>query len=402
MRLLFCSFDSPGHLFPLVGLALEMRGRGHEVAFACGLPARDTLHAVEIERIPRGAEDGDSFGLKTWFDPVRTAIDVKHVEHAVRRFRPDLLVTQQLCQAPVLVRERQRIPVAVMGLFSYLWPVGKPVSPAHFAACEPTRRWRLQDMTRILNQAWELFRMPALEADATDFPLLGDVFLLRTVPELEPELEALPARVHAVGPCLWEPPRPADAWETLRGRFADPEAPVLYVQQGRTFKGPGFWAHLVEALADRPVQVVASTARMDQPASALPPNFLADRHVPQGLVMPHARAVVSGGTTTVALGALAHGLPGVVVPGGGETPDNAEKLAAAGCALSVEAEGLTAGAMRLAVEQVMGDDEMRRNCRRMQRALARDGGFGRAADLVERLAAGGVPAVSEAPGLVAV
>lgn len=402
MRILFCSFDSPGHLFPLVGLALEMRSRGHEVAFACGLPARATLEPLGIERIPRGAEDGDSFGLRTWFDPVRTAIDVKHVEHAVRRFGPDLLVTQQLCQAPILVRERQRIPVVVMGMFPYLWPVGRPVSPARFAACEPTRRWRLQDMIRILNQARELFRMPALEADASDFPLLGDLFMLRTVPALEPELEALPARVHAVGPCLWEPPRPADAWETLRGRFADPEAPVLYVQQGRTFKGPGFWAHLVEGLADGPVQVVASTGRMDQPASGLPANFVADRHVPQGLVMPHARAVVSGGTTTVTLGALAHGLPGVVVPGGGETPDNAERLAAAGCALSVEAEGLTAGAMRLAVEQVMGDDEMRRRCRRMQRALAPAGGFDRAAGLVERLAADGVASASETPRLAAV
>jgi MGT family glycosyltransferase len=402
MRVLFCSFDSPGHLFPQVGLALEMRRRGHQVAFATGLPARGTLEPLGIERITRGTGDGGSFELTTWFVPLRTAIDVKHVEHAVRRFTPDVLVTQQLCQAPLIVGERQRIPVTVMGLLSYLWPVGQPVSPARFAACEPTHRWRLNEAARIMNEARELFRLPALETDVEDSPLLGDLFMLRTVPELEPELEAVPARVHAVGPCLWEPPRANGAWQALRGRFPRPEAPLLYVQQGRTFKSPGFWRHLVEALADRPVQVVASTGRMDQPVGDLPPNFLVDGHVPQGLVMPHARAVVSGGTTTVVLGALAHGLPSVVVPGGGETPDNAEKLVAAGCALSVEAEGLTAEAMRLAVEHVMGDEEMRRNCRRMQRAVAPAGGFGRGADLVERLAAGGVASASEAPRLAAV
>jgi len=215
------------------------------VAFAAGLPARATLEPLGIERITRGTGDGGSFELTTWFVPLRTAIDVKHVERAVRQFTPDVLVTQQLCQAPLIVGERQRIPVAVMGLFSYLWPVGQRVSPERFAACEPTRRWRLSDATRILNEARELFRLPALEADASDSPLLGDLFLLRTVPELEPELQALPARVHTVGPCLWEPPRAEDAWDAIRGRFAEPEAPLLYVQQGRTFRSPGFWKQLV-------------------------------------------------------------------------------------------------------------------------------------------------------------
>jgi len=133
----------------------------------------------------------------------------------------------------------------------------------------------------------------------------------------------------------------------------------------------------------------------------LPPNFLVDGHVPQGLVMPHARAVVSGGTTTVALGALAHGLPSVLVPSGGETPDNAQKLAAAGCALSLQDDGLTAGALREAIEQVSGDGEMRRRCRDMQRALGRLGTFDTAAGLVEQLAAGNDKVRCEAPALAA-
>ncbi len=402
MRVLLCSFDSPGHLFPLVGLALELRRRGHELAFASGVPARSTLDSAGIEWIPRRIEEGDSFELTTWGIPLRTAIDVKHVEHAIGRYAPDLLVTHQLCQAPILVRERQQIPLAVMGLFSYLWPVGQPVSPERFASREPTRQWRLNDATRVLNEARELFRLPALEADADDSPLLGDLFMVRTVPELEPELEALPARVHTVGPCLWEQPRADDAWEALRGRFPQPEAPLLYCQQGRTFRSPGFWTQLVEALADRPVQVVASTGRMDQPVGDLPPNFLVDGHVPQGLVMPHARAVVSCGTTTAALGALYHGLPSVLVPGGGETPDNTEKLVAAGCALSLQAEGLTAEALRGAIEQVAHDGEMRRRCRSMQSALARIGTFDVAAGLVEQLAAGRGRVHREAPALAAV
>jgi UDP:flavonoid glycosyltransferase YjiC (YdhE family) len=275
------------------------------------------------------------------------------------------------------------IPVAVMGLFSYLWPVAYVADPARFAVLQPTREWRIRDAVQILNQARELFQLPAAEGVAS---LLGDVFMLRTAPALESEREALPANVHPVGACLWEPPCAPGAWEALRDRFPDPDTPVVYAQQGRTFRGPGFWARLMEDVADQPVQVVASTARMDQPVGDLPANVLVDAHVPQGLVLPHAAAVVSGGTTTAVLGALAHGLPAVVVPGGGETADNAERLAATGCALCLRPEELGPGTLRDALGQVVQDGVMRHRCRNMQTALAQMGTFGLAAGLVESLA----------------
>jgi UDP:flavonoid glycosyltransferase YjiC (YdhE family) len=388
MRILFCSFDSPGHLFPLVGLALELRRRGHQVAFASGPGACSVLDAAGIERIPRGRSDGDSFALPTWAVALKVAVDVKHVEHAVRRFLPDLLVAPQLCLAPLLVRERQGIPVAVMGLFSYLWPMRRAVNPERFAAREPTREWRLNDLARVANEARELFRMAPLDPGTADVPLRGDLFMLRTIPELEPELAALPAGVRLVGPCLWEPPHAPGAWSGLRARFADPDAPVLYVQQGRTFRSPGFWAQLVQALAGQPVQVVASTLRMDQPIGALPANFVAEPHVPQGLVMPHAQAAVSCGTTTAVLGALAHGLPSVLVPGGGESPDNTGKVLAAGCGVALKCDGLTPDVLHRAIADASADAGLRRSCRGVQAALARTDGFGTAAALVERLGSG--------------
>lgn len=383
MRVLFCSVDSPGFLYPLTGLALELRKRGAEVAFTTARSVGATLSLVGIERLPRGKRDGHSFGLNTWADPLRTAVDVKHVQHAMQAFAPDLLVTHQLCQAPLLVREMQQVPVAVMGLFSYLWPVQRSEG---VAAIEKIRRWRVAEGTRILSEARELFRLPTREPDLT--PLLGDLFMLRTIPELDSELHALPGGVHAVGPCLWEPGHTADAWDALRARFPRPDAPVVYAQQGRTFRSPGFWPHLVEGLANESVQVVASTGRMDQPVGDLPPNFLTDLHIPQGLVMPHAQVVVSVGTTTAVLGALAHGLPSVVVPGGGETRDNADKLVAAGCALSLQADGLTAQALHAALDQAVTDAAMLHRCQSLQEVLIRAGTFDTAAGLVEGLAGG--------------
>ncbi len=399
MRFLFCSFESTGYLHPMVGLALELRGRGHEVAFASGLPTRGTLDAAGLERIGRGNEEGESFQLKTWGSPLKTAIDVKHVEHAVERFAPDALVTHQLCQAPLLVRERGGIPVSVLGMFSYLWPPPRPsIPPTLSEHVEAMRRWRLNDAVRTFNEARALFRMPAVAPDAADLPLLGDLFMLRTVPELEPELPGLPPQVHAVGPCLWEPEVDEDAtWAELRSRFAVPDAPLLYVQQGRTFGGPSFWRQLVEDLADREVQVVAATGRMDEDPGAVPPNFLVREYVPPGVVLRHARAVVCGGHTSTVLATLAHGLPGVVVPTGGETPDVAEKLVRAGCALSIPAESLVAGMLRGAVEEVLAGSALESGCRRVRDAFARAKSFRRAASLVERIVTPRVGAPRDLP-----
>jgi UDP:flavonoid glycosyltransferase YjiC (YdhE family) len=274
-----------------------------------------------------------------------------------------------------------------MGLFSYLWSYSPYAPPAVGSAeLERRRRWRVESDLKIINDARAVFRLPEVRADGADLPFLGDLFMLRTVPELQRELSELPPQVHAVGACLWEPPCEASVWDVLR---AASKEPIVYVQHGRTFGGPGFWPQLVEALDGRPVRLVASIGRMDQAVGTVPANFVAHDHIPQGLVLPHASAVISTGNSSIVLAALVHALPNVLVPIGGETPDNAEKLAEAGCAIRLEAAGLTPGAVREAVEEALASDELARGCRRAQRALARLDGFDHAADLVEQLGATG-------------
>lgn len=387
MRLLFCSFDSPGHLFPLLGLAEELRRRGHQAAFATGPAAQPALESLGIPRIPRGAEDGPSFRVNVHHKPLSIAVDVKHVEHAVAQFSPDALVTHQLAHAPLLVRERTGIPAALMGLFCYLWSWSADGTGATEAtSLERTRRWRIGSDLNILNEARALFRMPPLAADGPELPFLGDLFMLRSVPELTPELPALPGRVHAVGACPWEPARDEHAaWRELRARFTRPDAPLLYVQHGRSFGGPGFWKPLVEALADAPVQVVACVGRMDQETGTAPPNFVVVDHLPQGLVLPRAAAVVSGGHTSAVLGALTHGVPGVLISSGGETRDNAEKVAAAECGIHLREEGLAPAAIRAAVDAALRGGSPARGCARVRRAFAATAPFHHAADLVEQL-----------------
>jgi UDP:flavonoid glycosyltransferase YjiC (YdhE family) len=157
------------------------------------------------------------------------------------------------------------------------------------------------------------------------------------------------------------------------------------VQPARTFGLAGFWAQLLEAVEGRPVQVVASVGRTDQPLGALPRNVVAEAHVPQGAVLPRARAAVVAPTTSAVLATLAHRVPAVVVPTGAETVDNAEKLAELGCALPLDAGGLTPEALWDAVAEALDEGPVRRGCERAARALGDPHDFGAAALEVERL-----------------
>lgn len=392
MRLLFCSFGTPGFLFPLVGLARELRARGHEIAFASGHQSIPVLRAEGLRRIPRGENDGDSFHPSGWFTPVSCALDAKHLGIALAQHRPDVLVTHHLCLSALIAGERAGLPVAILGPFTYLYAPARPGGGAADAKTETRLRWRLDDGIRSYNEVRRVFRMEPVGAAADDHALLGDLFMLRSIPQLERGFAWLPDKVRLVGPCTWEPATgdgtpqsAAAAWAGLESELALPGAPIVYVNNGRSFGGPSFWPALVEGLADAPVQVVGSTGRMDAEAGPLPPNFLVRSHIPHDLVLPRAGAMAASSHTAAVIGSLMHGVPSVLFPHGVDTPDNAHRLVEAGCAVALDPGTLTPASAREAVERVLADAGMRRRCRTIRDVLHQAASFGPAADGVEEL-----------------
>src|SRR5262249_30886445 len=123
MRVLFCPIASHGFVHPAIAVAHALQRRGHTVAFATGQAFTQTLAQAAPERIPRGAGDGASFAIERWFDPMNVVMQVKHIEYALRRFAPDVIVSHPLALGPVIVRERTRVPVAMLGMAAHLWPV---------------------------------------------------------------------------------------------------------------------------------------------------------------------------------------------------------------------------------------------------------------------------------------
>jgi UDP:flavonoid glycosyltransferase YjiC (YdhE family) len=384
MRYLFCSLNNLGALAPSMGIADALRGRGHDVAFVSHLETAGLLARAGFTRIPRGDPDGASFMVKRAGDPLDVVRQVRHMERALDRFEADVIVGQMLTLGPIIAAERRGLPLAMVGAGAYLWPSSEP------PADEGMRSYvlaRYRGFYLGYVSAREMFGLATPASTFEDSPLLGDLFLLRSVPELEGDVEALPARVHCVGDCLWEAPGDDPA---LAGWLAAAEAsgtPVVYAQPGRVFDRRSYWPDFIEGLGGRPVRVAASVGRLDRDAGQPPDNFFVRPHVPQSFVLPRARAVVCSATSTAVLGALTHGLPLVLLAGGGgaEQTDLIERCQRAGVAVYVPDEDVSPERLRRAALAVIEDEAMRARAERFRDLFARFCGPARAADLLEEL-----------------
>lgn len=385
-RFLFCPLAGHGYVNPLVGIALALRERGHLVAFATGPSFSVLLNAEGIDRIPRGDNDGESFEVPLWHDPLAVAMQVKHVEYAMDRFSPDAIVAPQLTHGPLIAAERHAVPVGVLGFAAYLWPGVGMTGRQPQTESEHRLAWRYDGMASGFNRARKIFGLPPVRRDSVDERMLGDLFMVQSVAELEGALDDLPPRTHLVGACLWG----RGGLDAETDRFlCDAELAalaLLYVQQGRSFEVPSFWPHLLVAGRNRPVRVVASVGRMDDARGDVPTNFLVRDHVAQEAVLPRADGAICGGNTTAVLGALTHGVPMLLIPAGNEQPDIAERCVRAKTAIERSPFDLDATVLDRALETLLGSPDLKAGAARLHDAFAREDGLSRAATLLERLA----------------
>ena len=153
-----------------------------------------------------------------------------------------------------------------------------------------------------------------------------------------------------------QPPAGHRTRTTLHHAWLDElEPPLVYVTMGTVFNQPELFRPLLAGLDGHKGSALVTVGRDVEPRSVRPPaaRVRVERFVPQGHVLPRSAAVVSHGGSGTTLGALAHGLPLVLVPQAADQFDNAARAEAAGAALvllprqrdgRVGADGARAGA----------------------------------------------------------
>lgn len=171
-------------------------------------------------------------------------------------------------------------------------------------------------------------------------------------------------------------PRPPEIQRFSTGAspaVSDPRDPLIYVTFGSVsasipFAAAGFRT-AVDALTDIPARLLVTTGGAADWAASLPAHVRAESWIPQEEAISGAAAVVCHGGMGTVLGALAAGVPLVVVPQFADQPDNAARVAALGAGLRVGVDGITApvdpAAVRAAALRVLSEPEFAQAAKRI-------------------------------------
>lgn len=377
MRLLFTTFPAIGHLNTILPLARAARQAGHEVVVASGadLAPEITRHGFPAWEVgptsaeavaARVAETGgpasdESFegDLTAMFLPSAAKRAVDLVPRAVR-WRPDVVVHE-------VTEVAGAVAAAVTGARHVVHGLGvTPPAPMWEALFAP-------GLARLCAE-WEV---PSLSRDLLDEALYLDVF--------PPALRFAPPawrRVTPIRPGIGEPA----PGETLPAALdALPHARTVHLTLGTIFhETPGVLEAAIAGLRELPYNLVVTTGPGTDPTvfGPQPPHVLLAPYLPHALLLPRCSLVVAHGGAGVLLGALAHGLPQLVLPQGADQFVNAELGARAGAALSLAPEEVSADTVADAARALLGQDGFARAAARVRAEIDAMPGPARVLDLI--------------------
>jgi len=383
VRILFNFAGGSGHLDPLVPIARAAEAAGHVVAFAGRPWMVPKVEALGYACFPSGSDEG----LTPRRIPLQTSVanekdlkDLAASDFGLRiprerisdllplceTWQPDVLVWEETDLAGGLVAERLGI------LHARVLEIAEGSFARPEVLAEPLRLLRAEQ------------RMPA----DPDLAMLSRYLVLSPAPpSFRNPACPLPATAHAIQPgALDDRPEELPAWVArLSAR------PTVYFTLGTVFplESGDLFARVIAGVRELPINLVVTVGPDFDPEELgpQPANVHVERWIPQDALLSHCDLVISHGGSGSVVGALAHGLPMVLIPMGADQPLNAGRCEALGVGRILDPIAATSEGVREAVSAVLAEPSYQQAARKIQRESAALPGPSHAAWLIQRLAA---------------
>ncbi len=393
-RILAYTSPARGHLYPIVPILQELRGRGHEIALrtltsqvelASGLgfdassidPAIEHIeHHDYLARSPIGAE---KLAVRVFCE--RAPHDARDLRGAVVASDPDLVLVDvnawgalaaaeawggpwaAFCPYPLPLPSRDAPPFGP-GLPPAHGPLGRVrdalLRPIVVGSLDRIIRPKVNEVlqrigVRPLSSAMEMYAVP---------PLL----LYLTAEPFEYHRSDWPPNVRLVGACDWDQPSDPPGW------LDDIAEPIVLVTTSSEFQDDGRLVRCaLEAFAGRDVHVVATVPSMDLAKFGAPSNAHVLPFTPHAPVLARAACAITHGGMGATQKALAHGVPVCAVPFGRDQFEVARRVEVVGAGARLPAKRLRPDLLRERVRRAM---RLRDGARRVPRATGLPAGPG--------------------------
>jgi UDP:flavonoid glycosyltransferase YjiC (YdhE family) len=314
VRVLCSTTANDGHFGPLSPFALACAEAGHEVRVAApasygaalarvGLPHEPFADAPPEVIGPVMAtlpsltfEEANEVVIREVFGRIDAQAALPSLLETVERWRPHIVVRESAELASLAAAERFDVPHVHVC-------IGMQEVASHLAGA-------------IADPLAELDRLAGV-AEGQLATALGSETVLSLVPELLDRAAGEPRGADDVKR-FHEPVRSTNA--NRPPEWGDPGLPLVYVTFGSVTGSippfAGVFREAVDALAGLEASVVMTVGRDIDPQclGPLPTNAHVEQWLPQETVLGHAAAMIGHGGFGTTMGALAAGVPQVVVP----------------------------------------------------------------------------------------
>lgn len=402
---IIAAYMSPsiGHLYPFVGVLLELQERGHRIHFRTLRREVPRLRALgfEVDAIDPRLElvELDDWRTRPLFDDLigvietfaaRAEFGAPDLRSLLRATEPDLVITDINAWGAAATAEASGLPwVSFAPHTPFVRSEGLP-PPGPGLRPNPSALGRLRDAAArrlVLDRAEQhlLRRRNELRARLAGLPPLesadavfrrAPMTLVTTAEPLEYHHVDWEPDLQLVGDTSWEPAAPQPEW--LRAI----DGPIVLVTSSSEFqRDSAIIRTAFEALADEPVTVVATMPAGIEPGIHVPPNGRLVEFTPHGPVLDRAVCVITHAGLGVTQKALLRGVPVVAVPWGRDQFEVAARIEHAHAGVRVPRRALSPQRLRDAVTRARA---MRAGAQAVAAGLEAAGGAARAATLVEQ------------------
>ena len=361
--LFFAEAVTLAHVARPIVLAKGLDAAHYEVVIACDprykrfldlepwqtLPLQSISSRQFLRALASGSPVYDLETLRRYVKEDLALIDRVKPDLIVGDFRLSLSVSARLAGVPYASVTNaywspyypvHKFPLPVLPMTKYLpVPVAKQLfrlaqSFAFNLHCKPLNRVRQEN--GLLSLGDDLRRV---YTDA-DYTLYADV------PAMFPT-ENLPSNHHYLGPILWSPPDTLPEWWS----HLPDDKPIIYLTLGSS--GPEHLIQIVlNALADQPVIVIASTAGAVVP-QRLPANVYIADFLPGMQAAARSKLVICNGGSPTSQQALAAGVPVLGIASNMDQFLNMQAVVEAGAGIVLRADRISGDGIRAAVNKIL-------------------------------------------------
>ena len=366
-RMLFTFAGGTGHFQPLVQLAHAAERAGHTVAFA-GQPG---MMATVEEAGFGGFDTGGRTLLETTERTPLLEFDLAREHRAIREtfagkaareratrvrelcesWHPDIVVCEEMDFGAVVAAEALGIPYATVisigsGAFVWLQLVREPLNALRDEhGLPPDPELSMLHRYLVISPFPPSFRDPA---------------------------NPLPPNAHPIRAVAAD--RAAADEDVLSWLASHPPRPLVYFTLGTIFnlESGDLFERVLAGLRELSVDVVVTVGRELDPRvlGPQPSNVYVRSYIPQSALLPHCDLVVSHAGSGSVVGALAHGLPMVLLPIGADQPFNAARCHDLRVGRVLNAFEAAPEDVRRAAAAVLADTTYGQNAKRLEAEVA--------------------------------